>query len=97
MAICPYDLRGNFFNRRYLGVQGFQQPWFHDYARPWADYLAEAAQRARKAQPLGVPWPSDVELWAAAGPAPGQSERLKELTNNCGGGPRSHPQSRVSA
>lgn len=82
MAICPHDFRGNFFNRRYLGVQGFQQPWFRDYARPWADYLAEAAQRARKAQPLGVPWPSDEELWAAAGPAPGQSERLKELTNN---------------
>lgn len=96
MAICPHDLRGNFFNRRYLGVQGFQQPWFRDYARPWADYLAEAAQRARKAQPLGVRWPSDEELWAAAGPSPGQSEPLKELTQDFVAAAREAIRDRVS-
>lgn len=96
MAICPHDFRGNLFNRRYLGVHGFQQPWFHDYARPWADYLAEVAQRARKAQPLGVGWPSDEELWAAAGPSPGQSERLKELTQNFVAAAREAIRDRVS-
>jgi len=80
MAICPHDLRGNFFNRKYLGVHGLQQPWFRDYARPWAEYLAEAAARARRAQPLGAPWPSDEDLWSVAGPAPRQSEALGQMT-----------------
>lgn len=80
MAICPFDLRGNYFNRKWLSVLGVQQPWFHDYARPWAEYLAEAAQRARQAQPLGVRWPSEEELWAVAGPDPRQSAALKQIT-----------------
>ena len=80
MAICPHDLSGNFFKRPYLGVYGVQQPWFRDYARPWAEYLGEVAQRAREAQPLGVPWPRDEDLWAVAGPNPRQSARLKQIT-----------------
>ncbi len=80
MAICPHDLSGNFTNRKYLGVHGVQQPWFRDYARVWADYLAETAERARQAQPLGVPWPAEEELWEAAGPSPRQSARLREMT-----------------
>lgn len=78
MAICPHDLKGNFFNRKYLGVYSMQQPWFRDYARPWAEYLAEVAQQARAAKPLGVPWPCDEELWALAGPTPRQSVALRQ-------------------
>jgi hypothetical protein len=80
MAICPYDLRGGLFKREYLGAYGPQQPWFRDYARPFAEYLAEAAERARKAQPLGVPWPSDDELWAVAGPDPRRSKPLQQIS-----------------
>ena len=80
MAICPFDLRGGFFKRTYLGAHSMLQPWFRDFARPWADYLAEAAQRARQAQPLGVPWPADEELWSVAGPSPRQSKPLQEIS-----------------
>ncbi|MCX6909677.1 MAG: hypothetical protein NTY01_16765, partial [Verrucomicrobia bacterium] len=80
LAICPFDLRGGVFKREYCGVSGPQQPWFRDGARIYADYVAEAAERARAAKPLGVPWPSDEELWAAAGPAPTRSEALKAMT-----------------
>ncbi len=80
MAVSPFDLRGNYLNRGWLSVLNVQQPWFRDYARPFAEYLAEAAQTARKAKPLGVPWPSEEELWAAAGPAPRQSVALKQMT-----------------
>lgn len=80
MAVSHFDLRGNFFKRGYLSVLSPQQPWFRDYARPFAEYLAEAAQVARKAQPLGVPWPKDEELWAVAGPAPRQSKELIRMT-----------------
>jgi hypothetical protein len=80
MAISPFDMRGNYFNRGWLNALSPQQPWFRDFARPFADYLAEAAQRARKAQPLGVRWPADEDLWAVAGPAPNRSQALKEMT-----------------
>ena len=80
LAICPFDLRGGVFKREYCGVFGPQQPWFRDGARIYADYAAEASERARAAKPLGVPWPSDEELWAAAGPAPTQSKALKDMT-----------------
>ena len=80
MAICPHDLRGGVFKREYLGIHGPQQPWFHDFARVYAEYVAEAAQRARQAKPLGVPWPSDEELWAAAGPDPKRSKSLQTMT-----------------
>lgn len=80
MAICPFDLSGGLFKREYLGVYSMQQPWFRDYARPLAEYLAEAAPRARQAQPLGVPWPSDEELWAAAGPDPRRSKSLHKIS-----------------
>lgn len=80
MAVSPFDLRGNYFNRGWLSVLSPQQPWFRDFARPFAEYLAEAAARARQAAPLGVRWPADEELWAAAGPAPRQSQALKDLT-----------------
>jgi hypothetical protein len=76
MAICPFDLRGGLFKREYLGVYSMQQPWFRDYAREFAQYVAEAAQRARQAQPLGVSWPSDEELWSVAGPSPSESKAL---------------------
>lgn len=80
LAICPHDFRGNLFKREYLGVYSFQQPWFRDYAKVLTAHVAEAAERARKAQPLGVPWPSDEQLWNAAGPDPFHSEPLKQLT-----------------
>lgn len=80
MAICPFDLRGGVFKREYLGVQGIQQPWFRDYARAFADYLAQAASRARQASPLGISWPDDEELWAVAGPDPAQSKPLQEIS-----------------
>ena len=80
MAICPHDLRGGVFKREYLGIHGPQQPWFRDYARVFADYVAEAAERARKAQPLGVSWPSDEELWSLAGPDPRRSKPLQAMT-----------------
>ncbi len=80
LAICPFDLRGSVFKREYCGVSGPQQPWFRDGARVYAEYVAEAAERARAAKPLGVPWPSDEELWAAAGPAPTKSKALKDMT-----------------
>lgn len=80
MAVSHFDLRGNYFNRGWLSVLSPQQPWFRDFARPFAEYVAEAAQRARKAQPLGVRWPADEDLWAVAGPAPRGSRALKEMT-----------------
>ncbi|MFA6564133.1 MAG: hypothetical protein WCV00_19680 [Verrucomicrobiia bacterium] len=80
LAICPFDLRGGVFKREYCGVSGPQQPWFRDGAKVYAEYVAEAAERARAAKPLGVPWPTDEELWAAAGPAPTRSKALKEMT-----------------
>ena len=80
MAICPHDLRGGVFKREYLGIHGPQQPWFRDYARVFADYVAEAAERARKAQPLGMSWPSDEELWSLAGPDPRRSKPLQTMT-----------------
>jgi hypothetical protein len=79
-AICPFDLRGGVFKREYCGVSGPQQPWFRDGAKVYAEYVAEAAERARAAKPLGVPWPTDEELWAAAGPVPTRSEVLKTMT-----------------
>ena len=81
MAICPFDLRGGMVKREYLGIHGPQQPWFREYAGLFAEYVAEAAVRAHKAKPLGVPWPTDEELWAMAGPDPVKSEKLKTLTN----------------
>lgn len=80
MAICPLDLRGGLQKREYLGVAGPQQPWFREYAKTIAEYVAEAAQVARRAKPLGVPWPEDEELWAVAGPEPKRSEGLRQLT-----------------
>ncbi len=80
LAICPFDLRGGFFKRTYLGIHGPQQPWFRECARPFAEYVAEAAVRARAAKPLGVPWPSDDALWAAAGPQPTDSDALGAMT-----------------
>ena len=80
MAISPFDLRGNYFQRNWLSVLSVQEPWFRDYAGPFAEYLVEAAQTARKAQPLGVTWPSDEELWAAAGPSPRHSKALQQMT-----------------
>lgn len=80
LAICPHDLRGGVYKREYLGIHGPQQPWFREYASVYADYVAEAARIARKAAPLGVPWPSDEELWAAAGPDPRRSKGLAAMT-----------------
>ncbi|MDD4870582.1 MAG: hypothetical protein PHR77_08475 [Kiritimatiellae bacterium] len=80
LAICPFDLRGGVIKREYLGIFGPQQPWFREYAKVYTGYVAEAAERARKARPLGVPWPSDEELWSAAGPAPARSDALKKMT-----------------
>ncbi len=82
MAICPHDLRGGVFKREYLGIHGPQQPWFRDYARVYAEYVGEAAQRARKAEPLGVSWPADEELWAVAGPDPRRSKPLQAMTQS---------------
>ncbi len=81
LAICPHDLSGGVFKREYLGIHSPQQPWFQDFARQYTDYLGEAAERARKAQPLGVPWPSDEEMWAAAGPDPRRSKALQAMTS----------------
>ncbi len=80
LAICPFDLRGGVFKREYCGVSGPQQPWFRDGAKIYAEYVAEAVERARTAKPLDAPWPTDEELWAAAGPAPTRSEALKTMT-----------------
>ena len=80
MAICPHDLRGGVFKREYLGIHGPQQPWFRDYARVYAEYVAEAAEHARQAQPLGVSWPTDEELWSVAGPDPRRSKPLQTMT-----------------
>ena len=80
LAICPLDLRGGIVKREYLGIHGPHQPWFRDFAREFTQYVAEAAQRARAAKPLGVPWPSDEELWAVAGPDPKRSESLHAMT-----------------
>ena len=81
VAICPFDLRGSVFKREYCGVYGPQQPWFREGgAKAYAEYVAGAAERARTAKPLGVPWPSDEELWAAAGPAPTKYAALTALT-----------------
>lgn len=77
LAICPHDLRGGMFKREYCGVYGVQQPWFRQYAKVYAEYVAEAAQRARAARPLGVPWPTDEELWSAAGPDPNRSRLIQ--------------------
>jgi len=95
LAICPFDLRGGFFKRAYLGVHGPQQPWFRDCARPFAEYVAEAAHRARAAKPLGVPWPSDEQLWAAAGPEPTQSDALRAMTRRFVAAAREAIRSRV--
>jgi hypothetical protein len=80
VAICPFDLRGNVFKREWCGVYGPQQPWFRDGAKAYAEHVCEAAERALAAKPLGVPWPSDEELWAVAGPDPTRSEALKAAT-----------------
>jgi hypothetical protein len=80
LAICPHDFSGNVTKREYLGVHSFQQPWFRDYAKLLTSHVAEAAERARKAQPLGVSWPSDEQLWNAAGPDPLHSAPLAQLT-----------------
>lgn len=82
MAICPHDFSGNLKNRGWFACYGPQQPWFRDYAKVFAEYLAEAAQRARQAKPLGVPWPSDEELWSVAGPDPKRSKELAKITNS---------------
>jgi len=80
LAICPHDFRGGIFKREYFGVYGPQQPWFREFAKIYAEHVAEAAAVARAAKPLGVPWPSDEELWAVAGPDPVRSAPLKEMT-----------------
>ncbi len=80
MAICPVDLRGGFYKRSYLGIHGPQQPWFRQCARPFAEYVAEAAVRAQAARPLNVPWPDEEELWAHAGPDPKRSKALGGMT-----------------
>lgn len=80
LAICPLDLRGGIEKRAYLGIFSPHQPWFRDYARAFADYVAEAAPRAHQAEPLGIEWPSDEELWAAAGPSPRTSPALGAMT-----------------
>ena len=82
MAICPHDLSGGVYKREYLGIHGPQQPWFEQYARVFADYVAEAAQRARQAKPLGITWPADEELWAVAGPDPKRSKELQRMTQS---------------
>jgi hypothetical protein len=82
MAICPHDLRGGMFKREYLGIHGPQQPWFERYARVFADYVDEAAQRARQAEPLGITWPADEELWSVAGPDPKRSKELQRMTQS---------------
>ena len=80
LAICPHDLKGGVFKREYLGIHGPQQPWFREFAPIYTEHVAEAAGRARRAQPLGVPWPSDEDLWAAAGPDPRRSMALQAMT-----------------
>ncbi len=80
LAICPHDFRGGIFKREYFGVYGTQQPWFREFAKVYTEHVAEAAAVARAARPLGVPWPSDEELWAVAGPDPRQSKPLKNMT-----------------
>jgi hypothetical protein len=80
LAICPHDLRGGVFKREYLGIHGPQQPWFRDFARIYAEHVAEAAGRAREAEPLGVPWPLDEDLCDAAGPDPKGSNALRAMT-----------------
>ncbi len=82
MAICPLDLSGGLFKREYLGIHGPQQPWFKEYAPIFAEYVAEAAQRARKAQPLGITWPADEDLWAVAGPDPRGNQDLQRMTQD---------------
>jgi len=80
IAICPHDFSGNLKNRGWFACYGPQQPWFRDYAKVFAEYLAEAAERARQAKPLGVPWPSEEALWSVAGPTPRQSAALGQIT-----------------
>jgi hypothetical protein len=96
LAICPFDLRGGLEKHAYLGVHNMLQPWFRDYARPLTAYLAEAAQRARQAQPLGVPWPSNEELWAVAGPDPRHSKPLHTLSKKFTDAAREVIRSRVA-
>ncbi|MCX7827433.1 MAG: hypothetical protein N2689_18025, partial [Verrucomicrobiae bacterium] len=81
LAICPHDFRGGIVSREYFGVHGPQQPWFREFAKVYAEHVAEAAVVARAAKPLGVPWPSDEELWAVAGPDPRESAQLWKMTN----------------
>lgn len=81
LAICPHDFRGGIFKREYFGVYGPQQPWFREFAKVYTEHVAAAAAVARAAKPLGVPWPSDEELWAVAGPDPRQSKPLREMTD----------------
>ncbi|MBI5395585.1 MAG: twin-arginine translocation signal domain-containing protein [Verrucomicrobia bacterium] len=80
LGMCPQDFRGGIHKREYFGVYGPQQPWFRECARIYTDFVAEAAERARAAKPLGVPWPSDEELWTAAGPEPTKSPSLKAMS-----------------
>lgn len=82
MAICPHDLRGGVVKREYLGIHGPQQPWFDKYAPIFAEYVAEAAQLARQAKPLGIHWPSDEQLWTVAGPDPKVSKKLQQMTQS---------------
>ena len=68
MAVSHFDLRGNYFNRKWLSVLSPQQPWFRDYARSFAEYLAKAAQRAAR-----------PNRWACRGPAKRNSGRQRGL------------------
>jgi hypothetical protein len=80
LAICPHDFRGGIRKREYFGIHGPQQPWFRECARIYTEFVAEAAGRARAAEPLGVPWPPDETLWSAAGPEPAKSPLLKAMS-----------------
>ncbi|MBN2308438.1 MAG: hypothetical protein JXR94_05670 [Candidatus Hydrogenedentes bacterium] len=80
LGMCPFDLSGGVFKREYLGIHGPHQPWFREYAGAFTEYVVEAAGRARAAEPLGIAWPSDEELWAVAGPEPTKSAELSALS-----------------
>lgn len=80
-ALSPLDFRGNIYKSEYFSVFGPQQPWFQTLARPYSDFCVEAADRARTAAPLGIPFPSEDELWELAGPDPGHSAELKNITD----------------